>query len=198
MPLRAPISHHLDLYRYWLTLRGERTMPARSDIDPADIRALLPYLTIVDKVDGRFRFRLVGTAAAEQFGHDLTGKFVGSYTGTLERAAVQNAIYERLFTTARPLFIAGEYLTHAGAIHKVSRFMLPLSDNGVNVNKVFFTRVARFSPNVKASADWLKGTPGKTRYVVEVFDMTQLQKLCLDWERNAPAGDVTAKDLLQC
>jgi hypothetical protein len=26
MPLRAPISHHLDLYPYWLAKRGSRSM----------------------------------------------------------------------------------------------------------------------------------------------------------------------------
>ena len=107
---------------------------------------------------------------------------------------MQNAIYNRLFTTAHPLFVAGEYQTRAGVIHKVSRFMLPLSDDGMNVDKVVFTRIARFSSDVKASIDWLKGTPGKTRYVVEVFDITELESLCLDWERDGQIGEVTAKD----
>jgi hypothetical protein len=60
-----------------------------------------------------------------------------------------------------PLFVAGEYRTRTGAIHNVSRLMLPLSDDGVNVNKVVFTRIARFSSDVKADVDWLKGTPGR-------------------------------------
>jgi hypothetical protein len=38
-------------------------MPARRDLDPSDNPKLLPYLMIVDKVNGRFRWRLVGTAA---------------------------------------------------------------------------------------------------------------------------------------
>jgi hypothetical protein len=48
------ISHHLDLYRYWLSKRASLTMPARSDINPADIPALLPYRMLVGKVDDRF------------------------------------------------------------------------------------------------------------------------------------------------
>ena len=57
----APISFHLDLYRYWLKKRGSGAMPSRSDIDPADIPALLPYVSLVHKVGGEFRFRLVGS-----------------------------------------------------------------------------------------------------------------------------------------
>jgi hypothetical protein len=189
MPTRAPISHHLDLYRYWLSKRGGRAMPARSDIDPADIPALLPYLCILDKADGRFRFRLVGSAVAQQFGHDLTGRFVGSYTGPPERAATQQAIYDRVFTRAHPLFVAGEYHPGIGIIHKVSRFMLPLSDDGIDVDKVIFTRVARFSSELNPSADWLKGAPGKTTHVIEVSDIAELERLCLDWEQGTLPGD---------
>ena len=72
MPTRAPISFHFDLYHYWLAKRGDRAMPARKDINPAEIPVLLPYLVIVDKAEDRFRYRLVGTAVVEQFGHDFT------------------------------------------------------------------------------------------------------------------------------
>src|ERR1700730_6790786 len=44
MRLQAPISHHLDLYRYCLAKREGRSMPARGDLDAADIPTLLPYL----------------------------------------------------------------------------------------------------------------------------------------------------------
>jgi hypothetical protein len=66
MPLRAPVSYILDRYRYWLGKRDGRAISARSDIDPADIRALLPYLAVVHKSVGQFRFRLGGIAVVEQ------------------------------------------------------------------------------------------------------------------------------------
>ncbi len=37
-------------------------MPARGDINPADIPALLPHLGIIEKADGELRYRLIGTA----------------------------------------------------------------------------------------------------------------------------------------
>ena len=67
-----PISHHIDLYRYWLAKRADRRMPARRDLDPCDIPKLLPYVMIVEKADDRFRWRLVGSAVAREAGRDLT------------------------------------------------------------------------------------------------------------------------------
>jgi hypothetical protein len=79
-----PISHHIDLYRYWLAKRAGCRMPARRDLDPCDIPKLLPYVMIVEKVDDRFRWRLVGTAVAQEAGRDLTGSIVGLYDSTPE------------------------------------------------------------------------------------------------------------------
>jgi hypothetical protein len=78
MPVEAPLSHHLDHYRYWLAKRGTRVMPARSDINPADFPLLLPYLVLVESVDDQFRYRLVGSAITRAAGYDPTGRAVGS------------------------------------------------------------------------------------------------------------------------
>jgi hypothetical protein len=65
------------LYRYWRT-RRDGALPQRSDIDPADIKSLLPYLLIVDIHRDPFRiyYRLVGTAVAHFSGMDFTGTFL--------------------------------------------------------------------------------------------------------------------------
>jgi len=65
------------LYRYWRTRRDE-ALPRRADIDPADIKPLLPYLLIVDIHREPFRiyYRLVGTAVAHFSGLDFTGTFL--------------------------------------------------------------------------------------------------------------------------
>ena len=35
MLAQSPVRYHLDLYSYWLSKRGFRRMPARSDLNPA-------------------------------------------------------------------------------------------------------------------------------------------------------------------
>src|ERR1700731_642356 len=156
-----PISHHIDLYRYWLAKRADRRMPARRDLDPCDIPKLLPYVMIVEKADDRFRWRLVGSAVAREAGRDLTGSIVGFYDSTAEAAAAARAIYERVFTTAHSIFATGEFKVKSGAIMNMSLLTLPLSDDCADVNMAVSTLVARFNLRVTASTDWLKGAPVK-------------------------------------
>src|SRR3546814_944585 len=67
-----------ELYDYWCAKRGDRAMPGRDDIDPAEIKALLPYvlLTDVHHQPPRVFIRLVGTAVAEAAGRNLTGQWL--------------------------------------------------------------------------------------------------------------------------
>src|SRR5688572_14913414 len=62
----------------WQGKCAGRIMPARSDIDPDEIRRYLPYITLVDVVaDGRqYVYRLVGTQEVALRGRDPTGKSV--------------------------------------------------------------------------------------------------------------------------
>jgi hypothetical protein len=66
------------LKQYWDAKRGARRMPARADIDPADLRMHLGWLELVDVLPdcSDFRFRLLGTRINEAFGRDVTGKLV--------------------------------------------------------------------------------------------------------------------------
>jgi hypothetical protein len=183
MSMQALISRHLDLYRYWLAKRDSRSMPARSDINPADIPALLPYMMLVEKVDDQFRYRLVGTAVAQEFGYDPTGSFVGSYLIEPGSAAAARAIYERAFTTVHPVFATAEFKVMSGTIHHTSLFALPLSDDGADVNMAVSNLIARFDFGVTASTDWLKGARLKVHDMVGVDNDAELEERCLDWER---------------
>jgi hypothetical protein len=192
-----PVSHHIDLYRYWLAKRAGRNMPARRDLDPADIPALLPYMILVDKIDDQFRYRLVGTAVAQEFGHDATGSFVGSYLTAPESAAAALVTYERAFITAYPVFATGEFKTMSGAIDNMSMLTLPLSDDGTNVNMAVSSLAACLNFDVTASTDWLKGARVKVHYVTDVHDVAELEKRCLEWGRDTAGGNDAAEDVPQ-
>ena len=150
---------------------------------------------IVDKVDDQFRYRLIGTAAAREIGHELTGSFVGSYA--LECAAAARAIYERTFASAHPVFVTGEHKTNWGSIHNMSLLALPLSDDGTIVNMAVSTLASRFNFGVTPGTDWLKGAPVKVGDVVDVHDAAELQKRCLEWERHCDSGNDTAEDAFE-
>src|SRR5689334_25417586 len=93
------------IYGYWLTQRGSRPMPRRSDLDPADIPPrLLPGITLVDVVPDprRYVYRLVGTMEAEVRGFDPTGKsVVEAYFG--ENAADATECYDLVVKTCAPV-----------------------------------------------------------------------------------------------
>lgn len=70
----------VELCRYWAAKRRGGALPGRGDVDPMELRALLPHLFLLDVVrcGGGFvyRYRLIGTALAELSGRDLTGETV--------------------------------------------------------------------------------------------------------------------------
>jgi hypothetical protein len=72
------LRHLLD---YWNRLRGTRAMPARSELDPKQIRRSLRYVHIYDIVEGGedFRARLVGTSVFPGLDEDQTGKLVSEH-----------------------------------------------------------------------------------------------------------------------
>ncbi|MGA7325873.1 MAG: PAS domain-containing protein [Rhodomicrobium sp.] len=139
----------------------------------------------VHKVSGEFRFRLVGTAIARQFGHDLTGHIVGSQVSNAPEAipALQ-AIGERVLASAHPVFSTGQHETGLGTFHQVSVLLLPLSDDEEHACTIIFTRIACFSSDVSASRDWLAGAPFRLGEAVDVKDEADLARRCLDWQRN--------------
>jgi hypothetical protein len=183
MPARTPISHHLDLYAYWLSKRGARIMPARSDIDPVDIPHLLPHLTIAERAGDQFRYRLVGTGVVWDSGREATGGLIGSGLGSPETIADARAFWEGIFAAARPIFVTAEFCFESGANLSVSTPILPLSSDGVTVDMSISSVVTRFDLDLRASRDWLKGVPVKTSAVSEIGSTEELAKLCREWDK---------------
>jgi hypothetical protein len=160
-------------------------MPARGDIDPVEVPHLLPYIAIVHKVAGEFRFRLAGSAIAWQFGRELTGDVIGSHVSNREETiAALGAVCERVFATAHPVFSTGRHETERGALHNVSFLLLPLSDDGTQVNMIIFTRIACFASIAQARRDWLGGAIFTLSETVDVISETDLASCCLEWDRN--------------
>jgi hypothetical protein len=117
------------LWLYWNERRGQRSMPAREDIDPVDIPAILPHLQLVEPVNGRFRFRLAGTAIVAAYGAEMTGKYVDDFfPGERGKIAIHN--FQLVQDTGRPLFACNKYNTSHDAHVIATRIMLPLWTGG--------------------------------------------------------------------
>jgi hypothetical protein len=125
------------LYSYWDEKRGQREMPGRADIDPVDLKPLLPLLCLVDLVkdERRYVYRLVGTRDVEMRGHNPTGKAVGeAYYG--ESAAQTTAYFDRVVATRRPLLYRGTFRPWPTRIETDEVIYLPLSRDGREIDMI--------------------------------------------------------------
>ena len=119
------------LYEYWALKRGQRAMPARSDLDPIDMKALLPHLILIDVVpdERRYIYRLVGTREVEMRGSDPTGKAVkDAYYA--ESPGETMAYLDRVVATQEPILYRGTYQPTSTRTQEEDVLFLPLSKNG--------------------------------------------------------------------
>lgn len=178
----TPVRTHLDLYNYWSAKRGDQPFPLRAAIDPAEMRALLPHLVLVQAVGrGQFRYRLTGTRVVSDFGREVTGTLVGSHLST--RAGSMRTLYAPVCEDHQPRFVVGNYRAVSGAVHAVSRLLLPLGMTGDRADLVLISRVTRFPRNAGEPIDWLGEAVGNTDQVTMVADAGALECLATEWER---------------
>jgi len=125
--MSTPVSRHLDLYRYWDAKRDGKLMPTRRDIDPIEIPRLLPSIALVDRRDGTYRWRLMGSRIVHDFGCDLTGQPFGEYVRPEWFVRAMTASFDRVLDRGMPAFEETLYTTALRATHLVSRVILPLA-----------------------------------------------------------------------
>jgi hypothetical protein len=81
------------LFDYWNQRRGWRQAPARSDIDPGDIRHVLgdTFMLAADFVDS-IRFRLAGTRVCALFAREIKGETFNSLWSEASRAPLETLL----------------------------------------------------------------------------------------------------------
>lgn len=123
------------LYAYWAELRGDRRWPARKDVDPAEIKALLPYIMLVDvqRDPLDFRVRLTGTEIVSRFGEELTGRRLGDIDMDGEATSIFKC-YADAATSGEPRLDEEEFVRNDGRYMHYYRLLLPLSGDGTAVD----------------------------------------------------------------
>jgi hypothetical protein len=81
------------LFHYWDRQRAGRPAPARSDIDPGDIRHVLgdTIMLAADFID-ELRFRLAGTRVCALFGREIKGEAFTSFWRDASRTQVADLL----------------------------------------------------------------------------------------------------------
>jgi hypothetical protein len=123
----------------WKRTANERTAPKREEITPALLRTALPWIWMVDVIDGGkdFRFRLAG---------DRVIQFLGRrYAGELISESLDNPFFQRMRAILvectqhkKPLAVGPVRSNLAGKeFFDVEIVVMPLSDDGRHVTALF-------------------------------------------------------------
>ena len=69
------VPEQRQLYDYWLSCASGKALPFRSDINPAHIPRLLPFISLVDIAEeiSHSKVRLAGTRLRDVYDREITG-----------------------------------------------------------------------------------------------------------------------------
>lgn len=137
------------LLRYWESKRRDGRLPARSDIDPIEMRGLLSQLLLFEVIWTepalRFRFRLAGTSFTHLVGRDITG-FCLDDLGPSERIAPVHDAMTAVARSGRPAYLAGRPTLRSEHYITVKRLGVPLAADGRQVGMILGLWLAQRRP----------------------------------------------------
>jgi hypothetical protein len=90
------------LHTLWRRTKGAGLVPRRAAFTAETLHSWLPSIVILDQIDTRYRFRLIGTAIVATSGCDVTGRYIDEIVSPLFYAPVI-ASYRRAANLARPV-----------------------------------------------------------------------------------------------
>ncbi|KQX58283.1 hypothetical protein ASE71_19345 [Ensifer sp. Root954] len=164
-----------ELFRYWNTIRGKRELPRRDELEPSDIRTLLPNLFILERDrNAGISFRLAGTQVCALFGQELRGRQFGMlWLGS--QAAKTQRITGQVMTHRVPLVLSAKGRTADAREVDIETLLLPLASSEGESDRV----LGALSPLSRPY--WLHATS------IECLDATGMK--VLDPDRTAVFRD---------
>jgi hypothetical protein len=190
MTARVPLTHHLDLYRYWESRRGNRPMPTRRDINPAEILPLLPHIALIEADRGAYRWRLMGSHIADDLGCDLTGQPFGQNIRPQLFVSAMTATFDRVLDQSQPVFELSIYTTAAERTQHVSRLLLPLAADARNSAMILLTRITRRCP-LDRDVNYIKGASGRICASLDIGSADDLARRIIEWDIRAKPAPIS-------
>jgi hypothetical protein len=136
-PPEVRSSRCAALLRYWKRLRGTRAFPSWTEIDPGDIKPILPHVLVVGIEQAPFRalYRLVGTEIVRFAKFDFTGHYADSLNFQDDAEEDWTRFY-RAVVDARQPGLGLLYWATEGTLRRWIEFMiLPLSSDGETIDR---------------------------------------------------------------
>ena len=143
------------LKQYWDKKRTGRTMPARADINPAEMKEHLGWILLLDVFSdfSDFRFRTIGTRVTQYILRDATGRTVKEAFAVFGDASLRAALGS-LGKCARDHVPVRAYGDATGLGHEFLDFdalYLPLSEDGATVNMLLCAIIFDAPASIKAA-----------------------------------------------
>jgi hypothetical protein len=136
-----------QIFAYWQDkAAGRGALPARADIDPVDLAAVLPAVSLIEvRRDamgrpGRLRYRVMGGFHVEIMGHDATGELLDLGAGETDAAA-------QAIATGRPIYAERTFYPANGTVLTFGTLMCPLAADGRKVDMVICAVAPRYKVN---------------------------------------------------
>ncbi|MBV8535928.1 MAG: PAS domain-containing protein [Alphaproteobacteria bacterium] len=127
-----------EVAEHWDRARGDRAMPAWSDLDATVLRQ---NLTIVwawkyDRATDRFTGRLAGEEINDAFGKSLRGADMAEFFKDFDYASIF-ARHKRVVMEPCCAHGLGQVFAHARRVGRGERIIMPLAEDGVHGDGVF-------------------------------------------------------------
>ena len=121
-------------FDYWRSKATGGQIPRRAAIDPTELADVLSCLIIVEVVEDRFRYRLVGTEVAANAGGDFTGSYLDAQN--FANRDFYLACYRDVRACAKPVFGLDHWAYSDGRSGVAEFAMLPLAFEGNTVAQI--------------------------------------------------------------
>lgn len=128
---------HQEMFAYWASLRRGAGLPARVDLQPSNMKRLLPTVSLIDvvKEPRDYRLRLAGTGLYGVYGREITGKTLGDVYNTAAAEYWRREL-DKVVDERRP-GVGVHSLAWRGAPHmSILWLRLPLASNGKDVDMI--------------------------------------------------------------
>ena len=125
-------------FRYWDGKRAGRAMPARADIDPAEIKALLPHVVLIDVLSDPldFRYRLMGSAIEAHLSNRYTGLKMSEIAHQRPPSRLWSN-FQAVVVSRQPLVTQVPYIGPHKDFLAAQDLITPLSSDGSKVDMLF-------------------------------------------------------------
>lgn len=135
-------------YDYWREKAAGRRVPDRRDLDPVEIKDILPNLSIIEvgRMKGHVfhRYRLVGTRVVDALGYNPTNHMVEEFVENGNADFIRRVL-RSVTRSARPVYAASAFRASTTGL-ATERVLLPLTRGSTAIRQIMIAQTFDWTP----------------------------------------------------